>query len=140
MCVTSSRSGSRRQALQASTFAFAHPAPHPIAFVPSQRVVEALHADGALGADPFRLAGRAALLGEEDLGVVVSASRAVLPWNEMVHGLSPELHSCNSGPYRTRNASRRCQFLGNLSLAPSLRGIVARGSCTCKPRSPFSCR
>src|SRR5436190_1003636 len=45
----------RRHPLQASAFPFAHSAPHPIAFIPAQRVVEAFDANGALRADPLRL-------------------------------------------------------------------------------------
>src|SRR2546426_1368888 len=99
-------SASRRHALQAPALPLAHSSPHPIAFVASEGVVEALDANGALGADPFGLARGSALLGKEDLRVEVSASRSVLPWNEMVHASSPpKLHCCNSEPLRTRNAS-----------------------------------
>jgi|SRR5437879_1878409 len=128
-------SWSRRHALQAPAFPLAHSSPHPIPFVASQGVVEAFDAHGALGADPLGLPRRPTLFGEEDLRVEVSTSRSVLPWNEMVHYDSPpELHSCNSGPPRTRNASPRADFFGLGSLGSSPREIVAVSPPTCKPR------
>src|SRR5207247_2605829 len=72
---------------------------------PTQGVVQTFDPHGALGADPFGLPGRATLLGEEDLRVVLPAPRAFLPWNEVVHRPSPELHSCNSEREALRLAS-----------------------------------
>src|SRR5438093_6950726 len=113
-------SSSRRHALEAPALPLAHSTPHPIAFVASEGVVEAFDANGALGADPFGLARRPPLLREEDLWVEVSASRSVLPRNEMVHGTSPpKLHSCNSGPPRPRNASPGRKFFRPGALASS---------------------
>lgn len=48
---------SRRHALQASPFPFAHPSPHPISLVTTERVVEALDANGTVSADPLGLPG-----------------------------------------------------------------------------------
>jgi hypothetical protein len=133
--LTSSQDWSRRHALQASTFPLAHSSPYPIAFVPSQGIVEAFDANGALRAYPFGLARRPSLFGEEDLWVEVSASRSVLPWNEMVHsGSPPKLHSCNSGPLRTRNASPGPNFFRSGSFSSSPPEIVVASPATCKPR------
>jgi hypothetical protein len=97
---------SRRHALQASSFPFAHAAPHAVALVPAQGVVQALDPNGALGADPLRLSRGSALLGEEDLGIELAAAGPVLPWNEVMHRrFLPELHPCNSGPRRRQKAS-----------------------------------
>jgi hypothetical protein len=46
---------SGRHALQASPFPFAHPAPHPVALVASEGVVQAFDANGAISADPLGL-------------------------------------------------------------------------------------
>jgi hypothetical protein len=92
---TSSRS-SRRHALQAPTFPFAHPAPHAVPLVAAQGVVQAFDPNGALGADALGLAGRPSLLGEEDLRVVVSTSGTFLPRDEVMHRASPESHACDS--------------------------------------------
>jgi hypothetical protein len=100
-----SRSSSGRHTLQASPFPLAHPAPYAVPLVATQGVVEALDADGTLGADALRLAGGTSLLGEEDLRVEVSTARPVLPRYEMMHGLSPKLHSCNSEGEPTQMAS-----------------------------------
>jgi hypothetical protein len=83
MVTSPPRSG--RHALQASPFPFAHASPHAVPLVATQRVVEALDADRALGADALRLARRSALLGEEDLRVELPASRPLLPRDEVVH-------------------------------------------------------
>src|SRR5690606_2785972 len=48
-------------------------------FVVREGVLEALSAHLAALADPLRLAGRAALLGEEGLGVGLCAQRTILP-------------------------------------------------------------
>jgi hypothetical protein len=46
---------SGRHALQASPFPFAHPAPHPVALVATECVVQALDANGTVSADPLGL-------------------------------------------------------------------------------------
>jgi hypothetical protein len=83
MVTSPPRSG--RHALQASPFPFAHASPHAVPLVATQRVVEALDANRALGADALRLARRSALLGEENLRVELPASRPLLPRDEVVH-------------------------------------------------------
>jgi hypothetical protein len=106
MVTSPPRSG--RHALQASPFSLAHASPHAVPLVATQRVVEALDANRALGADTLRLARRSALLGEEDLRVELPASRPLLPRDEVVHAArSPlvELHSCNSGADAPRLSS-----------------------------------
>jgi hypothetical protein len=107
---TSFRRVSGRHALQASPLPFAHAAPHAVPLVAAQGVVEAFDPDGTIRADALRLAGGPALLGEEDLRVVFPTSRAFLPWNEVVHRPSPELHSCNSEGVAQRLASPRGLF------------------------------
>jgi hypothetical protein len=92
------RSG--RHALQASSFPLAHASPHAVPLVATQRVVEALDPNRALGADTLRLARRSSLLREENLRVEVPASPFLLPRDVVVHvarSRSLELHSCNSG-------------------------------------------
>jgi hypothetical protein len=42
-----------RHPLEASTFPFAHAPPHSVAFIATERVVEALDAHGTLAADPL---------------------------------------------------------------------------------------
>jgi hypothetical protein len=83
MVTSPPRSG--RHALQASPLPLAHAPPHAVPLVATQRVVEALDANRALGADALRLARRSALLGEEDLRVELPASRSLLPRDEVVH-------------------------------------------------------
>jgi hypothetical protein len=83
MVTSPPRSG--RHALQASPFPLAHASPHAVPLVATQRVVEALDANRALGADALRLARRSALLGEENLRVELPASRPLLPRDEVVH-------------------------------------------------------
>jgi hypothetical protein len=46
---------SGRHALQASSFPFAHPSPHPVALIASEGVVQAFDANGAVSADPLGL-------------------------------------------------------------------------------------
>jgi hypothetical protein len=132
---TSSRTGSRSHALQAPALPFAHPSPHPIPLVAAKGVVQALDADGAIGADPLGLPGRPTLLGEEDLGVVISATGPVLPWNEMMHGLSPKLHLCNSGPDRAKIASPAAGLSGRARSCPWLNRIVTRWHAECNRSS-----
>jgi hypothetical protein len=92
---------------EAPALAFAHAAPYAVALVPSERIVETLDPNGTLGTDPLRLSRGPALLGEEDLRVVVPAARLFLPWDVVVHRtlLLRELHSCNSEGKRARLAS-----------------------------------
>ena len=45
----------RRHPLQAPPLPFAHAAPHAVSFIATERVVEALDANGTLAADPLRL-------------------------------------------------------------------------------------
>src|SRR3712207_9186625 len=66
-------------ATQPATLALGQPAPDAEALVVAQRVLQALGADLAAGADLLGLAGRATLLGEERLGVGLGAQGAVLP-------------------------------------------------------------
>ena len=76
---------SGRHPLQASPFPLAHPAPHAVALVAPQGVVQALDPNGTVRADALGFAGGAAFLGEEDLRVVLPASRSLLPRDEVVH-------------------------------------------------------
>src|SRR4029450_12455126 len=76
---------SGRHALQASPFPLAHPAPHAVALVASERVVQALDANGTVGADPLCLSRGASLLGEEDLRVVFATASPLLPWDVVMH-------------------------------------------------------
>ena len=71
--------GSDGAAAQPATLALGEAAPDAEALVVGQRVLEALGLDLAAGADLLRLAGRAALLGEERLGVGLGAQRLLLP-------------------------------------------------------------
>jgi hypothetical protein len=112
----SKAAASRSHALEPAPLPLAHAAPHAVSLVAAQGVVQALDADGALGADALGLPRRPPLLGKEDLGVVISAPGSVLPWNEMMHGLPPKLHSCNSGPTHVKNAS---PFARDLSASPA---------------------
>src|SRR3954447_20733548 len=66
-------------AAQTAALTLGDPAPDAEALVVVQRVLEALGLDLAPGADLLRLAGRAALLGEERLGVRLGAQRPLLP-------------------------------------------------------------
>jgi hypothetical protein len=79
---------SGRHALQASPLSFAHASPHAVPLVATQRVVEALDPNLALGAYALRLARGTSLLGEEDLRVELPASRPLLPGDVVVHPLS----------------------------------------------------
>ena len=45
----------RRHPLESAPLPFAHAAPHAVAFIATERVVEALDANGTLAADPLRL-------------------------------------------------------------------------------------
>src|SRR3954467_10404887 len=75
----STPSPSAGAATPASTLALGQAAPDAEALVLGQRVLQALGPDLAAGADLLRLAGRAALLREEGLGVGLGAQRALLP-------------------------------------------------------------
>src|SRR5688572_7619468 len=77
-------------ATQATALALRQAAPDPEALVVGQRVLEALGLDLAAGADLLRLAGRAALLGEERLGVGLGAQRLLLPGLGVGLGADPE--------------------------------------------------
>src|SRR3954469_20221415 len=66
-------------AAEAGTPAPGQAAPDAEALVVGQRVLQALGPDLAAGADLLGLAGRAALLREEGLGVGLGAQRALLP-------------------------------------------------------------
>src|SRR5690606_34273160 len=66
-------------AAQLAALALAQPAPDAEALVVLQRVFEALAAHRASAADALRVARRAALLGEERLGVRLRAQRVGLP-------------------------------------------------------------
>src|SRR4051812_9488481 len=76
----------------------AQPAPLPLreaapdaeALVVGQRVLQALRLDLTPGADLLRLAGRAALLGKERLGVGLGAQRPLLP--RLRVGLQADAH------------------------------------------------
>src|SRR4051812_3139131 len=70
---------SDRATTQATALALRQPAPDAEPLVVGQRVLEALRLDLAAGADLLGLAGRAALLGEERLGVGLGAQRLLLP-------------------------------------------------------------
>ena len=71
--------GSDDAALEAATLPLGEAAPDAEALVVGQRVVEARVLDLAAQADALGLAGGAALLGEERLGVGLRAQRAFLP-------------------------------------------------------------
>jgi hypothetical protein len=87
----------RRHPFEASPFPFAHPAPHAVPLIAAKRVVEALDPNGTFRADAFGLPGRSPLLGEEDLRVVVSTPRPLLPWDVVMHTpLPPKSHPCDS--------------------------------------------
>ncbi|VXB01450.1 hypothetical protein CURTO8I2_140071 [Curtobacterium sp. 8I-2] len=64
---------------QLAAFPLGEATPDAEAFVVLERVLEALRPDLARGADLLRLARRAALLGEERLGVGLCAQRVDLP-------------------------------------------------------------
>src|SRR4051812_44528305 len=66
-------------AAQTAALTLGEPAPDTEALVVGQRVLQALGLDLAAGADLLRLARRAALLGEERLGVGLGAQRLLLP-------------------------------------------------------------
>ena len=107
---SSTSRSSRRHALEAPALPLAHATPHPVPLVAAQGVVQALDANRAVGADPLGLSRRPSLFGEEDLRIVIATPRAVLPWDEMVHALSPELHRCDSGSYTAGSASPQPQL------------------------------
>src|SRR4029079_12471784 len=73
------RVGSDRALLELATLALGEAAPDAEALVVHQGVLEALAAYLACQADLLGLPGRAALLGEERLGVGLRAERALLP-------------------------------------------------------------
>src|SRR5437870_2138071 len=88
---------SGRHALQASSFALAHAAPHAVALVPTEGVVQALDTDRAVRADPLGLPGGATLLREEHLWIVLPAPGPLLPGDVVMHRPpSPESHGCDS--------------------------------------------
>src|SRR6266702_8051408 len=66
-------------ALEAASLPLGQPAPDAESLVVLQRVLEALAADFAAGADPLRLARRAALLREERFWIGLRAERSFLP-------------------------------------------------------------
>jgi hypothetical protein len=128
--VTSSPSSlcSGGHALQSPAFPFAHATPHPIPLVATQGVIQALDANRTVGADPLGLSRRPALLGKKDLRVVVPATCAVLPWNEVVHGQPPELHCCNSDGNGPGNASPKAELFQAVCFVPyhENRGVPRR--------------
>ena len=71
--------GSDGAAAQPATLALGQAAPDAEALVVGEGVLQALGLDLAPGADLLRLAGRAALLGEERLRVGLGAQRLLLP-------------------------------------------------------------
>src|SRR3712207_4651501 len=70
---------SDRPLLQLAPLALGQAAPDPEALVVGQGVLQALTADVTGQTDLLRLAGRAALLGEERLGIGLGAERPLLP-------------------------------------------------------------
>src|SRR3712207_4849258 len=70
---------SDRPATEQATIALGEPDPDAEAPAVGQRVLQAVGLDLAAGADLLGLAGRAALLGEEGLGVRLGAERPLLP-------------------------------------------------------------
>src|SRR5207249_2030751 len=81
-----------------SPFPLAHASPHPVALVAPKCVVQAFDANGTVRTDALGLSGGTALLGEEDLRVVVPAPGPFLPRDEVMHHhpLPSESHWCNS--------------------------------------------
>ena len=77
--MTAAHDASDDAALEAAALPLGEAAPDAEALVVGQRVLEALVAHLAAQADALGLAGRAALLGEERLGVGLRAQRALLP-------------------------------------------------------------
>src|SRR4051794_2735442 len=71
--------GSDGAAAQPAAFTLRQTAPDAEALVVGEGVLQALRLDLAAGADLLRLAGRAALLGEERLGVGLGAEGLLLP-------------------------------------------------------------
>src|SRR4051812_9528041 len=78
-CAPDESTPSGGAAAQATTLTLGQTAPDAEALVVAQRVLEALGLDLAAGADLLGLAGRAALLREERLGVGLGAQRPLLP-------------------------------------------------------------
>src|SRR5262245_54734250 len=70
---------SARAFLQLASLPLGQTAPDAEAFVVPERVLKTLRPDLTALADPLRLSGRAALLGEERLRVGLRAQRALLP-------------------------------------------------------------
>src|SRR5262245_10974598 len=68
-----------RAALEPPPLPLGQPAPDPEPLIVRERVVQALGPDLTGQTDPLRLPGRAALLGEERLGIRLRAQRPLLP-------------------------------------------------------------
>src|SRR5262245_55724941 len=85
------RTGSDRGLLQAAALTLGQAAPDTETLVVGEGVLEALGADLAREADLLGLAGGAALLGEEGLGVGLGAQRALLPAEFLVRVVDQQL-------------------------------------------------
>src|SRR4029453_5609170 len=73
-------------ALEAAALARGQPAPDPEPLVVGQRVFEALGLDRAGLTDALGGAGRAALLREEAVGILVQAGRPLIPGRDLDGG------------------------------------------------------